>query len=115
MDVDELLKSTETETFLHETGWLYEVGADEIDAIYSEFSGHFQTWLSRLSERLGSPDFTTTSDPDLADELYPEAIELAGWKQGNGYALLAFVQHDREAPVFLSFEIRDEEEAQAGQ
>lgn len=107
MDVDELLKSTETETVLHHTEWLYEVGADELEPIYEEFSGHFKTWLSRLSEKLGSPDFTTTSDPDLADELYPEAIELAGWKQGNGYALLAYGQHDRETPVFLSFGIRE--------
>ena len=107
MDVDALLRSTEPETFLHESKWLDEVGTDELDAIYEEFSGHFKTWLSRLSEKLGSPDFTKASDPDLADELYPEAIELAGWKRGPAYALLAYGQHDRETPVFLSFGDRE--------
>lgn len=107
MNIDELLKAGDDEQFLKETGWLTDTPTNDLQKIYEEFRQEFRVWLGRLSDRLGQPDFTRTSDRELAEDIYPEAFELAGWKSDGGYRLLAATHHDRETPVLLSFGFRE--------
>ncbi len=106
MDIDALLHARD-EVFLAETGWFSDASPEEIESAYAEFSAAFAGWLEKLSGRLGPPTVTRSSNPELAEELYCEAFELAAWPKDGGYQILMWGQHDRETPVFISFGYRE--------
>ena len=106
MDLDAVLES-ETEVFLEETDWLSEASPEELDRTYADFSSRFKSWLTAVSAKLGPPTATRDSHPELAEELYCEAFELAAWAHGPGYRVLACGQHDRDTPVFVSYSYRE--------
>ncbi len=108
MDIETLLNAASgSEVFLEETAWMTGVAPEELERAYSDFSTRFESWLARLRERLGEPHVTRSSDRELADNLYMEAFELAAWRHGSGYRVLACGQHDRDTPVFVSFGYRE--------
>jgi hypothetical protein len=108
VDLDALLNSAyASEVFLEETGWMTGGSPEELEQTYADFSGRFQRWLATLGGKLGPPFATRPSNPDLADDLYLEAFELAAWQYRAGYLVLACGQHDRETPVFVSFGYRE--------
>lgn len=107
MDLDALLSNATAEVFLEETDWLTEKSPQEREAIYAEFGAHFQRWLAALASKLGQPTLTRETEPDVAADLYFEAIDLAAWAKGQGFLVLAFGQHDQETPVFVSLGYRE--------
>ncbi|MBI1891268.1 MAG: hypothetical protein HYS18_11510 [Burkholderiales bacterium] len=109
MDIQALIQSPEQETFLEETDWLDIADESELEAIHTDFASRFDKWLTEFAARLGQPAFTKDSDKELAADLYLEAVKIAGWKRNNGYLVLAYGQHDRETPVFVSFDYRERE------
>jgi hypothetical protein len=111
MDYQALIDCRDAEVILHETGWLDDVSPKELERLHAQFSQHFENELAKLSALLGSPSFTRESRPDLAEEIYCEASRLAAWRRNNGISLLAYGQHDRESPVFVSFGFREENAA----
>ncbi|KQO14036.1 hypothetical protein ASF11_14555 [Acidovorax sp. Leaf76] len=106
LDIKALLTSAE-EVFLEETGWLDDCSPEELERTYTDFASRFRTWRARLAESLGPPSVTRERAPDLAEELYFEAFELAAWPKDHGYLVLACGQHDRESPIFVSFGYRE--------
>jgi hypothetical protein len=106
MNIDALLAAPDAETFLEETGWLDNPSARELESLHLEFSLRFDRWLDQFASKLGSPDFTEQSAPEMARDLYFEASRLAAWRSGPGFLVLASGQHDKESPVFVSFGLR---------
>lgn len=107
MDIETVLSSAENEeVFLAESAWFTDPAPEELDDAYAEFEERFEAILPAFVARLGEPDFTEESDPELRDEIYCEAMRLAGWRHNDGYRLLALGQHDQETPVFVSFGFR---------
>jgi hypothetical protein len=108
VDIETLLNAASgSEVFLEETEWMEGVSARDLERAYSDYSARFERWLARLREKLGEPQVTRSSHPELADDLYPEAFEFAAWRHGSGYRVLACGQHDRDTPVFVSFGYRE--------
>jgi hypothetical protein len=92
---------------LAQTDWFTDSATDELERAYVEFERKFEAFLPSFVARLGPPDITEKTAPELASEIYLEAVRLAAWKHSEGYWVLAFGQHDKETPVFVSFGFRE--------
>lgn len=106
VDLEKLIEAQREETVLSDSGWLENRSAEELETIYAKFAAEFDEWLGRLNQKLGAPDLSDKTHPELCESLYCEARRLAGWRRGPGYLVLAYGQHDRETPVFVSFGYR---------
>lgn len=106
IDVAKLCSAHAGEEFLSESGWLSEVSEDERASAYRFQEAEYEKLLPLFTAELGLPDFIESSNPALKDRLYFEAMKLSAWKRGEEFAVLAYAQHDRETPVFVSFGYR---------
>lgn len=107
MDIESILSSAENEeVFLAKSGLFTDPAPEDLEETYAEFEEKFEAILPAFVARLGRPDFTEESNPELRDAIYCEAMRLSGWKHNEGYRILAFGQHDKETPVFVSFGFR---------
>jgi hypothetical protein len=83
-------------------------GADEERvSAYEQMGIIYDAYLARFVAELGAPTVEKESDPDVADDLYFEAIRLAAWQRDFGWMYLAIVHHDKEAPVVVACGFRE--------
>lgn len=103
---EEIIQSRASETFLEKSGWLDIAPRCEVERLFEKFERNFDSYLGQIVAKLGAPAFTEATDPERSAEYYNEAVRLAVWPNGSGTNFLAFGQHDRETPVFVSFGFR---------
>jgi hypothetical protein len=106
--IEDLVSNPGEEVFIADSGWFTDPSAEMIEEAWVLMERKFEDVLNIIISRLGKPVFTEISDPELRDTIYQEAMRIAGWRQGNGYAILVMGQHDKETPVFVSFGYRCE-------
>lgn len=105
-NIDAIIEFPGKEIFLYKSDWLESASSEELSAVKNQFNSHFEECLLQFKEKLGEPAFTEKTNPKLAQELYLEAMRMAAWEVEGGFLVLAFGQHDKETPMFVSFGLR---------
>ena len=106
--IEVMVRNPGEEVFISDSGWFSDPSAEAIKDAWLLMEQRFEEVLELATACLGKPVFTETTDPELRDAIYQEAMRIAGWKKGNRYAVLVLGQHDKETPVFVSFGYRRE-------
>lgn len=102
MNIKEIKSNKPDEEFIDDSGWLDDIDPNKFNEVHQKMNILYKSELTKFVSILGQPDFNEVTNQKLAAQIYFEAINLSMWKHDDGFLYLAYGQHDKETPVFVS-------------